>query len=618
MSRAATIGGDRLNALSTLAVGLGLAILLLTPLAGLSEYKLSIARLALFSAAMAATWSLLAGIAGQFSFAHVAIAGISGYAAAIWSRDINLLVPTLANPWFGLAAGIAAAAVVGTTLGMVVLRLRGTYMALFTLAFGEIARLVVIAEKDFTGGRLSLATTRFPGDGTTHYYLLAAALLLVLLAIYAIVRSRLGLFLRAMREDADAAAAMGIDIVRLKVLIFSLTSVLVGFIAAVYFQTIPRLTPDMLNLLEMGFVVVYTVFGGLESPIAGVIAAIILVIALEALRAFQIGSVRIEIGVWRYAVFGALLIITLRLAPNGFIAPLLTRLLRVQQVSLAGTGARRPSPSARAAGTPSLVDRAGPRRIDLQIENLEMRFGGMTVFSGVSLALAKPEVCGLIGPNGAGKTTLVNVVTGYYAPTGGAIISAGERIDGLPPHGMVLRGIGRTFQIARSFRRMSALENLLVPQLALRPTTPHAQAIERAEEVLTEVGLTHLKNALAQSLSGGQQKLLELARLLMLDPAILILDEPFAGVNPALKESICDLVRRLRDQGHAILLIEHDLTTVFALCDRLVVLADGRVIDDGPPHIVRANPEVIAAYLGQTHGEPAAQVASRAEAGASA
>jgi ABC-type branched-subunit amino acid transport system ATPase component len=146
----------------------------------------------------------------------------------------------------------------------------------------------------------------------------------------------------------------------------------------------------------------------------------------------------------------------------------------------------------------------------------------------------------------------------------------------------------------------------LVPQLALHPKTPQPAALARAGEVLAEVGLAHLKDALAQSLSGGQQKLLELARLLMLDPAILILDEPFAGVNPALKESICALVRRLCDQGHAILLIEHDLTTMFSLCDRLVVLANGRVVDDGPPERVRANPDVIAAYLGQVHGRPAA------------
>src|SRR5262249_29841858 len=156
------------------------------------------------------------------------------------------------------------------------------------------------------------ATRQFPGTGVSHYYLVLSTLILVLVAIYAIVRSRIGLFLRAMREDADAAAAMGVNIVRLKVLIFGLTSLLTGFMAAIYFQTTPRLTPDSLGLLEMGFILVYAVFGGLESPIAGVIAAITLVILLESLRSFHIGPLQIETGVWRYALFGAILIVTLR------------------------------------------------------------------------------------------------------------------------------------------------------------------------------------------------------------------------------------------------------------------------------------------------------------------
>ncbi len=213
----------------------------------------------------------------------------------------------------------------------------------------------------------------------------------------------------------------------------------------------------------------------------------------------------------------------------------------------------------------------------------------------------KAEVCGLIGPNGAGKTTLVNVITGYHAPTGGAIVYNGERIDGMRPHEMALRGIGRTFQIARSFRRMTVLDNLLVPRLALHPGWPLADAAMHAEAVLARVRLLHLKDAMAKNLSGGQQKLLEFARLLMLEPAVLILDEPFAGVNPALRDSISMLVRALCDAGHAVLLIEHDLTTAFSLCDRLVVLAGGRVVDDGPPEKVRSNPEVITAYLGPLH-----------------
>ena len=602
MSRDPVMGGLRPRGRVVAACTAGLVLLLLLPQLGLSEYKLYIARLALFGGAMAATWSLLAGVAGQFSFAHVAIGGIAAYAAAIWCRDIGAMSPVLSDPWVSVPVATVAATLTGTALGMVVLRLRGAYLALFTLAFGEIARLVIIAEKQVTGGRLSLATRQFPGSEIDHYYFVAGALLAVLLAIYATIHSRFGLFLRALREDADAAAAMGVDTTRLKIAVFGLTSLLVGLTAAMYFPTIPRLTPDVLNLLEMGFIVVYAVFGGLESPIAGVIAAAFLVVLLEMLRVVEIGSVRIEPGVWRFALFGALLVVTLRFAPNGFIAPLLARLAGTRRVSAAGTLPLPRHPSIGPTGA-SATRQAPPARrehvIDLEIQGLGMRFGGLTVFEDVSLTLDRPQICGLIGPNGAGKTTLINVVTGYYAPTGGGITVGAERVDGLAPHEMVKRGIGRTFQISRSFRRMTVLENLLVPQLALNPGMKRPAAVAKAERVLGEVGLAHLTGALAQSLSGGQQKLLELARLLMLDTAILMLDEPFAGVNPVLKESIAGLVRNLRDEGRAILVIEHDLTTVFALCDRLIVLANGRVIDDGDPESVRRNPEVIAAYLGQ-------------------
>jgi branched-chain amino acid transport system permease protein len=592
----------RPHAATIAAAAAGIVLLLLLPAAGLGEYRLYIARLALFGGAMAATWSLLAGVAGQFSFAHVAIGGIAAYSSAIWCRDIGVLVPAFAGPWLGLAVGVGVATVAGTAVGMVVLGLRGAYLALFTLAFGEIARLVVIAEKDFTGGRLSLAVRALPGGAVEHYYLVAGTLLLVLAVTYGTLRSRLGLFLRALREDADAAAAMGVDTTRLKVLVFALTSLLVGLSAGVYYQTTPRLTPDVLNLLEMGFVVVYAVFGGLESPVAGVIGAILLSVLLELLRVIEIGPLRIETGVWRFAVFGAVLVATLRFAPNGFIAPLLAALSRRGPVSQAAAAGWRRSREAQAAAPQAIA------AVPLRLQGLAMRFGGHEVFSGVDLVLDRPQICGLIGPNGAGKTTLVNVVTGYYAPTGGAVLLGEERVDGLAPHRLVARGIGRTFQIARSFRRLTVLENLLVPELALHPATPPAAAAARAAAVLAEVGLGHLGGALARSLSGGQQKLLELARLLMLDSSILILDEPFAGVNPALKEEIAALIRRLRDAGRIVLLIEHDLTTVFALCERLVVLANGRVIDDGPPEAVRQNPAVIAAYLGEA--APTAAVAA--------
>ena len=251
-------------------VGLAVLLVLVPQLWIKSEYQLDIARMALYSACLTITWSLLAGVAGQFSFAHVALAGIAAYSGALWGRAIPAAIPVVGSVWFSIVVGAVASLVTGTILGAVVLGLRGAYLALFTLAFGEITRLVVIAEKEVTGGWLSLGIAQLPGGSRLHYYLMLGLLAALLAGVYSVIRSRIGLFLRAMREDFDVAAAMGVDTTRLKILIFSLTAFLVGLCGAIYFHTVPRLTPGIFDLLEMGFIVVYAVVGGLEkSPSRG-------------------------------------------------------------------------------------------------------------------------------------------------------------------------------------------------------------------------------------------------------------------------------------------------------------------------------------------------------------
>ncbi len=606
-------------AMLILGILIGLA---LVPSLAESGYQVDIARQALYAACLTATWSLLAGVAGQFSFGHVAIAGVAAYVGAIWGRE--LAGTPFGDPWIATAIGALAALGLGATLGLILLRLRGAYLALFTLAFSEIARIVIATEVQITGGNLSLAVGQLPGDRTFHYYLMAGVLLLVLGLIYVVLGSRFGLFLRAMREDADAAAAMAVDIVRLKVLVFSFASLLLGFSASTYYHTTPRLTPQILDLLGMGLVVVYAVIGGMESPLAGAIAAALLVWLLDALRVIEIGPIHIEPGVWRYAIFGALLVLTLRLAPNGLIAPtgawIASRARRLlgtpntPEITPVASGAGVPPTEAiGGAPAPDPAVAASGREIALSVESVVMRFGGLTALDGASFALDRPQIVGLIGPNGAGKTTLVNVLSGYYRPTGGAVILKGERVDGLPPYEMVRRGLGRTFQITRSFRRLTVLENLLVPELAINPARRRRDAEDRALAALDIVGLRRLAGDDARSLSGGQQKLLELARLVMLDSDVLFLDEPFAGVHPVLRRSIGDLIRRIRAEGRAVVLIEHDLGAVFELCERLVVLDGGLVIADGDPEPVRRDPRVIAAYLGPPDG-PAPRVQSIASA----
>lgn len=242
----------------------------------------------------------------------------------------------------------------------------------------------------------------------------------------------------------------------------------------------------------------------------------------------------------------------------------------------------------------------------LEIRNVVKQFGGLTALNGVSLQLEGNELVGLIGPNGSGKSTLVNTIGGIYTPTAGDIWLDGAKISGMKPHQVARRGIGRTFQVTRAFRRMTVLENLLVPGMALDPRRGTAAWKERAEEVLRFLAMMHLRDDYARSLSGGQQKLLELGQVMMTNPDLILLDEPFAGVHPRLMETIFGFIKALHKEGKAFIIVSHDMDSIFTLSDRLVVLSYGDIIADGDPQVVKHDEGVIKAYLGEEEEEAVA------------
>ncbi|MFQ5592947.1 MAG: branched-chain amino acid ABC transporter permease [Anaerolineae bacterium] len=300
-------------AVAAVAVLLAVLIPSVIQLLGIPTYWLHVIIIAYFYALLSSSWALLAGYAGQFSFAHMAFMAIGGYTSGLLGKYLGL--PPLA----GIVLGILVAGLAGWAIGALVLRFRAAYLALFTIAFSEILRTLIRGEADITRGDQGLHVAPLFGETISrvpYYYAMLAILLVCLLVMYWLASSRVGLFLRAIREDEEAAAARGVDVVRYKILAFVVTGMMAGLAGTFFAHYITILTPNIMVVPQMGLVIAMAIIGGVESLIAAAIGAVIIHVSLEVLR---------EFGAWRLVIFGALLVLTLRFARNGLIAPVFDR-----------------------------------------------------------------------------------------------------------------------------------------------------------------------------------------------------------------------------------------------------------------------------------------------------
>ncbi len=578
---------------SRAVVVIAAAALLLYPIVSDNLYYQNMIILSLVFAIGAVGLNVISGYGGYVSLGQGAFLGIGAYTLAIMSQHVDVSVWVWV-PLAGVVAGVFAAA-----LGAIALRTRGPSFVIMTIAFLFLLQIVATNWKSLTHGTsgitLPLPMWSLDIQDWPFYYSLAGLLALSLLMSWRIRRTKFGMGLVAMREDEDKAATVGVNTPVYKLLGFVASAVFVGMAGAVYGYYIAFVDPiGMFNILLSVQILLSMLLGGRGTLFGPVLGAFI----LEPVNEWS--NNHLGGGNARLIVFGGLMALVVMFLPRGII-PALRRLIeeRRKRGKAGLVGARlelrdRPAVTAKPAAT---------GRALLEVRGLEKRFGGVKAVDGASFTVPEGSITALIGPNGSGKTTAFNLIGGTMAASAGEVWFDGERIDGLKPWQRAYAGIGRTFQITRLFREMTVLENVVAPLRGFRVSQLNADGVsgaeaERAEALLDFVGMKRFASQRAAALSYGQQKLVELAQILMLDPKLILLDEPAGGINPTLIERMGDMIRELNAQGKTFLIVEHNMPFVLGLCDPVLVLARGQTIASGHPDAIQRDPRVLDAYLG--------------------
>jgi ABC-type branched-subunit amino acid transport system ATPase component/ABC-type branched-subunit amino acid transport system permease subunit len=574
--------------------GLAAVVLLLYPVVSDDLYYQNMIILSLVFAIGAVGLNVISGYGGYISLGQGAFLGLGAYTLAILSTRVESVSVWAWVPLAGVVAGVFAA-----LLGVIALRTRGLSFVVMTIAFVFLLGLVTTNWPALTNGTagitLPLPQWSVEIQNWPFYYSLLALLGLSLLMSWRIRRTKFGMGLIAMREDEDKAATVGVNTPVYKLLGFVASAVFVGMAGAIYGYYLAFVDPSgMFSILLSVQILLSMLLGGRGTLFGPVLGAFI----IEPLNEFANNS--LGGGNSRLVVFGGLMALVVLFLPRGII-PTLRDIVEARRLrGKAGLVGRRLELRERPQG---LARPPLSGRTLLEVKGLEKRFGGLRAVDGASFSVQEGSITALIGPNGSGKTTLFNLIGGTMTPNAGEVWLDGRRIDGRPPWERAHAGLGRTFQITRLFLEMTVLENVVAPLRAFRWGQLNADGVsgseaDRAGELLEFVGMERFGDQKADALSFGQQKLVELAQVLMLDPKLILLDEPAGGINPTLVERMGDMIRELNAAGKTFLIVEHNMPFVLGLCDPVLVLARGRTICSGPPDEIQRDPKVLDAYLG--------------------